>query len=634
MSELSSTNSSTLDVVGDGVLSNQSHSRTGSSSSRDDSSKKYITTITTKGLGEEDIVTTAISGGAPKESRSIVTRFIDSFKPAIASDIPIDEEKDLDLNATGNFHEKTKLKQSMKSRHVLMMSLGTGIGTGLLVANGKCLHYGGPAALVISYALVSFVTYFVIQAVGEMAVAYPTLPGNYNAYMSNFISKPFAFATCWLYAIQWLTVMPLELITSSLVVQYWKPKANADVFVFIFYIFLVFIHFVGVRGYGETEFILNSCKILMISGFIIFAIVVNCGGAGDDGYIGAKYWHTPGAFSGATAISHLKGISYVLVIAYFSYGGIELYALSVNEQRNPRRSTPMAAKQSIYRIVIIYLLTMILVGFNVPYNSSELLGASTAQDKGATSNASPYVLAASLHGVKVIPDIINVLILLSILSVANSSLYAGPRLLASLAEQGFAPKFMAYIDRQGRPLFSLIVSCCFGTIAFAAASGSQATIFSWLAAIAGLSEIFTWSGIMLSHIRFRKAMKVQGKDLNEVGYLANTGVWGSYYGVAFNILVFVAQFWVALSPPESDGAMSVNSFFQSYLAFPLWWAFYFIALFYYKQWGKPLLIPLEEIDLDTHRRIYDPDLLRQEDEELKEYIKNGSFWVKMKYFWC
>ena len=185
----------------------------------------------------------------------------------------------------------------------------------------------------------------------------------------------------------------------------------------------------------------------MISGFIIFAIVVNCGGAGDDGYIGAKYWHTPGAFSGDSAISHLKGISYVLVIAYFSYGGIELYALTVNEQRNPRRSTPMAAKQSIYRILIIYLLTMILIGFNVPYNSSELLGASTAQDKGGTSNASPYVLAASLHGVKVIPDIINVLILLSILSVANSSLYAGPRLLASLAEQGFAPKFMAYIDK-------------------------------------------------------------------------------------------------------------------------------------------------------------------------------------------
>ena len=35
---------------------------------------------------------------------------------------------------------------------------------------------------------------------------------------------------------------------------------------------------------------------------------------------------------------------------------------------------------------------------------------------------------------------------------------------------------MAYIDRQGRPLFSLIVSCCFGTIALClAASGSQAT---------------------------------------------------------------------------------------------------------------------------------------------------------------
>ena len=184
----------------------------------------------------------------------------------------------------------------------------------------------------------------------------------------------------------------------------------------------MFIHFVGVRGYGETEFILNSCKILMISGLHHLCHRGQLWRCRRRRLHRGQVLHTPGAFSGATAISHLKGISYVLVIAYFSYAGIELYALSVNEQRNPRRSTPIAAKQSIYRIVIIYLLTMILVGFNVPYTSDELMGATTKANRGGTSNASPYVLAASLHGVKVIPDIINVLILLSILSVANSSL--------------------------------------------------------------------------------------------------------------------------------------------------------------------------------------------------------------------
>ena len=121
----------------------------------------------------------------------------------------------------------------MKSRHVVMMTLGTGIGTGLLVANAKGLHYGGPAALVIGYFLVSFVTYFMIQAAGEMAVTYPTLPANFNAYSSIFISKPFGFATVWVYCFQWLTVLPLELITAAMTIKFWNDTINPDIFILI-----------------------------------------------------------------------------------------------------------------------------------------------------------------------------------------------------------------------------------------------------------------------------------------------------------------------------------------------------------------------------------------------------------------
>jgi amino acid permease len=44
--------------------------------------------------------------------------------------------------------------------------------------------------------------------------------------------------------------------------------------------------------------VLGIIKILACAGFIIFGIIVDCGGIPGDkrGYIGARYWHNPGAF--------------------------------------------------------------------------------------------------------------------------------------------------------------------------------------------------------------------------------------------------------------------------------------------------------------------------------------------------
>lgn len=607
-----------------------SSSGAGNMDSQNSISKRNIDTLNEKSYAEFSTEAKERNSGSNGTSDSTgkrnkyFTRFIDSFKPPEENYSSDDNNDDLEtINTHKSFATDTRLKKTMKTRHVIMMSLGTGIGTGLLVANAKGLRFGGPASLVIGYSLVSVITYIMIQAAGEMAVTYPTLPASFNAYSSIFISKPFGFATVWLFCLQWLTVLPLELITSAMTIKYWNDSINADVFVVIFYVFLLFIHFFGVKAYSETEFIFNSCKILMVIGFVIFSIVVNCGGAGNDGYIGAKYWHDPGSFGSDDAAGRFKDVCFVLVTAYFSYGGTELYVLSVNEQENPRKSTPQAAKQSIYRILIIYLLTMILIGFNVPHDSDQLMGAGDS-----AGHASPYVLAASIHGVKVVPHLINAVILISVISVANSSLYAAPRLLASLAEQGYAPKFWAYIDREGRPLWALLTCALFGLIAFSACTSNEEQVFTWLAAIAGLSELFTWSSIFLCHVRFRMAMKVQGKDLNEIGYKANTGFWGSVYGAFFNILVFIAQFWVALAPP--NGTISAESFFESYLAFPIWLASYFGYMIWKKDYT--FLTKLEEIDLESHRRIYDPELMKQEDFENKERIKNGSIWTKIKAF--
>ena len=573
----------------------------------------------------------------PRKKTSGLRGFIDSFKKADRDDNDAEGVEKINIDDLTtcispnspnqiNSKERDGLKQTIKPRHVIMISLGTGIGTGLLVGNGAALVRAGPAGLVIGYTIVGTLIYCIIQAAGELAVVYSNLNGGFNAYPTFLVEPGFGFAVSWVYCIQWLTVCPLELVTASLTIKYWTTSINSDIFVAIFFSIIVIINVFGARGYAEAEFFFNCCKILMISGFFILALVIDLGGAGNGGFIGGRYWHTPGAFNGTDAIDHFKGVVSSLVTAAFAYGGTEFVALTAAEQSNPRKAIPSAAKKVLYRIIFVYLVSIIMVGLLVPFDSDQLLGSGDS-----VTSASPYVLAVSLHGVHVVQHFINAVILISVLSVGNSAFYSSSRLLLSLAKQGYAPKFFDYIDREGRPSRTMLVSLIFGFIAFCAASPKETEVFTWLLAISGLSQLFTWSSICLSHIRFRKAMAVQGRSLGELGFKSQVGVWGSWYSVIMMMLILIGQFWVAIIPVDST-EVSVQSFFENYLAMPIFIAFYFGYKIWKRDWK--LLIKAEDIDLISHRQIFDEEILIQEDFEYKEKLSNGPFWHKIVDFWC
>ena len=83
-------------------------------------------------------------------------------------------------------------------------------------------------------------------------------------------------------------------------------------------------------------------KVIAIIGFIIFGVIVDCGGVPSDnrGYIGARFWHQPGAFRNG-----FKGFCSVFVNAAFAYAGTELVGLAAAEAADPRKSLPKASKQ-------------------------------------------------------------------------------------------------------------------------------------------------------------------------------------------------------------------------------------------------------------------------------------------------
>ena len=144
------------------------------------------------------------------------------------------------------------------------------------------------------------------------------------------------------------------------------------------------------------------------------------------------------------------------------------------------------------------------VGLLVRSDDERLLGG------GSDSSASPFVIAVSNAGLNGFDSFLNVVILVSVLSIGNSGVYGGSRTLTALSEQGYAPKIFSYIDRAGRPLASTILIISFSLLAYINLDATGEVVFEWLLAASGLSTLFTWGSICLAHIRFRAAWKYHG----------------------------------------------------------------------------------------------------------------------------
>lgn len=138
--------------------------------------------------GSEDSSSTKPSGG-------FVSGIIDSFKPHPAiqqrqQQGPVDVEQ-----AAINVAE-SPLARKLKGRHLQMIAIGGSIGTGLFVGSGKALGTGGPASLLIAFALIGSMLFATVHALGELAVVFP-VAGSFSAYSTRFLDPAWGFAMGW-----------------------------------------------------------------------------------------------------------------------------------------------------------------------------------------------------------------------------------------------------------------------------------------------------------------------------------------------------------------------------------------------------------------------------------------------------
>ncbi|ODV90792.1 hypothetical protein CANCADRAFT_2518 [Tortispora caseinolytica NRRL Y-17796] len=550
--------------------------------------------------------------------------FADSFKPYVLTEserVTVEEKckisgQDFESEASMYMVSNSPLSRALKSRHMQMIAIGGSIGTGLFVGSGAALGTGGPLALILGFSIVGFMLFCTVHALGELASLFP-VPGAFSVYSTRFIDPAWGFAMGWNFALQWLLAFPLELVAAALTMEYWNISVSPAVFVSVFWLLIVVINLFGVRGYGEAECIFSGLKVIAIVGFIILGICLDLGAGPNGSYKGTKYWRDPGPLANG-----FQGIAAVFVTAAFAFAGTELVGLAAAETKNPRKILARAVKQVFWRIALFYILSLFIVGLLVPYNDPRLFG------NGAVDiSASPFVIAIKDSGIRVLPSIMNGVVLAAVLSVGNSSIFACSRTLCALSNLGMAPKIVSYVDRNGRPLVATIITLLVGLFGFLAVSKHQQIIFSWMMATSGISSIFTWSSICLAHINFRRAWKLQNRSLDEIPFKSGPGVTGSYLGFVLNIIILALDFYVVCNPVS--GKLTAESFFRKLLTVPI-----VIILFVaYKLYYRCSVVKPKEADLASGRRELDLEefqkVLELEREELRQKPLRVSYEGKL-----
>lgn len=332
-----------------------------------------------------------------------------------------------------------------------------------------------------------------------------------------------------------------------------------------------------------------SIKVVTILGFIIFAICINAG-ASPQGYLGFKYWESPGAFASydssmEPATGKFVAFWDVLITAAFSYQGAELVGVGAGEARDPHKTVPSAIRNTFWGILFLFVATIFFVGLLVPYNNPDLLTS------GYSAASSPLVIAANLASVSALPDIINAVLLTAVLSAANSNVYSGSRILVALANEGHAPKFFTKVNKHQTPYYAVAVTSAIGLLGFLNLSDGGSNAFNWFLDITAVAGLICWASINLSHIRFQAAMKFQGIGRHTLPYVAPLQPYLSYYGLFFNILIVITQGFTAFIPWDT------TTFFTAYVSVIL-----FLVLYLgYKIAFRPGFVETKDIDLNKGR---------------------------------
>ncbi|CAN6612291.1 SPS-sensor component Ssy1p [Trichomonascus vanleenenianus] len=609
-------------------------------------------------LAREGEISLTTFDAVPEEedNLSFVTLDVDALES--------EDEDDLDsIESISTPSEKPapRLKRRLYSRHVQLMSLGAGIGVGVLINSGQTMFVSGPLGLVLGYIIAGIMVLCAVTSFGEMVALVPS-EGGIPALIARFGDRSLGLALGACYWIASSMALPSEVTAGAIMLTYYPeltyPTQSVVVWILFFLMIVLVINLTGPGSFGEVQMWLSLGSVLLMLFYMVLMFVVN---SGISGYqtIGLKYWrYSQSDFEHDRVYGPLRpvyplNVSLVgdnvtvtgiggslgrfiqvwagITSAAFSYVGTEIIFVTAGEVRNPRKAVPTATKTIFFRVAIVYILTVFAASLNVyagdtrfmafylsssdiepelPVNGtiqeSDPGGCAVAHTAWSTtilgaSNASPFIIALQNAGQCAFASAVNATFIVFAVTSGVAHLYAASRTLYGLAQISTWPRVRSVFGRcsyGGVPYVAVLVSFSFSFLAFLTANHKTAQVFEWLVSLTTSSGLLVWAGMCFVYIRFYKALQLR-PDITPRDH---------------DMYPYKSPF----QPYTAYAGLTLNTVVAVFIGFPMflkeqWDTQHFFAVYVslffcivvymsHKLITRSKFPPLSEVDLDTGRK--------------------------------
>ena len=256
---------------------------------------------------------------------------------------------------TSNAGLQEDLHRGLEERHIQLIALGGAIGVGLFLGSGAAIRTAGPA-LMLAYFIAGIIMFYIMRALGEVAVAYP-VSGSFSAYANRFLGPLSGYITGWTYWFMWIVTCMAEITAVGVYVHFWMPDVPQWIPALAALVCMSAVNLIAVKVYGEFEFWFALIKVVTILAMIIAGLGMILFGIGNGGVaIGiSNLWAHGGFFP-----KGLSGVGLSLVMVLFAYLGIELVGVTAGEAKNPEKTLPSAIDKVFWRILIFYVVPYLL----------------------------------------------------------------------------------------------------------------------------------------------------------------------------------------------------------------------------------------------------------------------------------
>jgi lysine-specific permease len=482
--------------------------------------------------------------------------------------------------------DSENLRRGIGARQLSMIAIGGAIGTGLFFASGSAISQAGPGGAMLAYALMGLAVFCMMQSLGEMATQLP-IPGSFEAYAERYLDPSLGFAFGWNYWYSWGITLAAEFVAGALIVQFWFPGTNPTFWAMGFFVLLMALNLMSVKVYAEAEYWFSGIKVVTVIIFIVVGVLMIAGLAGGPA-VGFVNWHLADAAGGQKApfVGGWSSTLLVFLVAGFSFQGTEAVGLAAAETRDPARSVPRAIHSVFWRILLFYIGSIFIVGTLIPFTDPNLLRG----DESIAYSPFTIVFQQVPHLGYYAANLMNFVILSSVLSCGNSSLYVASRMLYAMAHSGKAPRLFGHVNGRGVPVRAVWATGLVGALAFLSSVVGGQKIYQILYNASGLSGFLIWLGIALSHLRFRRAWVAQGRRLEDLKFRSRFYPYGPWLAVGLFLLVlFGANAGVFLAPQ-----FSWFDFLTSYAMLP----FFLLMYLGHKLIYRTRLVPLKDCNFE------------------------------------